>query len=228
MKEFSAWALWIFNTTYLFWGGAYFLQDLNFEFVIYVGVLMVVIGGVLFSTAYTEFPDWMLWLLSLWGILHILGGAVQIDGSVLFAYHIYPFLDLGGDFYVLKYDQVVHAYLYGVVAIMALYLLRNKLAVTGRPFLAGLFAVMASVGVSVLNEIMEFVIAATIERNGVGGYENAMLDLMFNLVGAVVATMVYVGLSQDSARKKENKNEKEITKKPRKVSKAKAAAKEVE
>jgi putative membrane protein len=138
----------------------------------------------------------MLWLLSLWGVLHVLGGAVQIDGSVLFAYHIYPLLDLGGDFYVLKYDQVVHAYLYGVVAIMALHLLRYKLAVTGRSFLVGLFAVMASVGVSVLNEIMEFIIAVTIERNGVGGYENAMLDLMFNLGGAVVATLLYVILNR--------------------------------
>jgi hypothetical protein len=33
-------------------------------------------------------------------------------------------------------------------------------------------------------------IALNLERNGVGGYDNAMLDFMFNLAGAVVAVFV--------------------------------------
>lgn len=187
MKEHSAWALWIFNATYLFWGGAYFLQDLNFEFVIYVAVIFVIMGTVLLTVSYTDFPHWLLWLLSLWGLMHVLGGAVRIDGGVLFGYEIYPFLDLGGDFYVLKYDQVVHFYLYGVVAMMAYHLLRNILAISNHPILVYLMATMASLGVSALNEIMEFLIAVTIERNGVGGYENAMLDLVFNMTGSLLA-----------------------------------------
>jgi putative membrane protein len=196
MKEHSSWALCIFNATYLFWGGAFFLQDLNLEFVIYVAVIVVIMGSVLLTVSYTDFPHWLLWLLSFWGLLHVLGGAVQIDGGVLFGYHIYPFLDLGGDFYILKYDQVVHMYLYGVVAMMAYHLLRNILAIKGHTILIFLMAVMASVGVSALNEIMEFIIAVTVERNGVGGYENAMLDLIFNLSGAVIATGLIVLFSR--------------------------------
>ncbi|MEN9920631.1 MAG: hypothetical protein RL538_524 [Candidatus Parcubacteria bacterium] len=190
MKEHSSWALWIFNATYLFWGGAYFLQDLNFEFVIYVAVIVLIIGGTLLTAHKTEFPVWQLWLLSIWGLMHVLGGAVTIDGGVLFGYRIYPFLDLGGDFYILKYDQVVHMYLYGVVAVMAHHLLHTKFSVTTRAFLLTSSAVLISVGVSALNEIMEFLIAVTIERNGVGGYENAMLDLIFNLSGAIVAVLL--------------------------------------
>jgi putative membrane protein len=53
-----------------------------------------------------------------------------------------------------------------------------------------LFAVLASVGVSALNEIMEFVISITME-NGVGGYENTMLDMCFNFVGALVGASLY-------------------------------------
>jgi putative membrane protein len=196
MKEHSSWALWIFNATYLFWGGAFFLQDLNLEFVIYVAVIVAIMGSVLLTDSYTDFPHWLLWLLSFWGLMHVLGGAVQIDGGVLFGYHIYPFLDLGGDFYILKYDQVVHIYLYGVVAMMTYHLLRNILAIKGHTTLIYLMAVMASVGVSALNEIMEFLIAVTVERNGVGGYENAMLDLIFNLSGAVIATGLMVLFSQ--------------------------------
>ncbi len=196
MKEHSSWALWIFNATYLFWGGAFFLQDLNLEFVIYIAVIIAIMGSVLLTVSYTDFPHWLLWLLSFWGLMHVLGGAVQIDGGVLFGYHIYPFLDLGGDFYILKYDQVVHMYLYGVVAMMTYHLLRNILAIKGHAVLIFLMATMASVGVSALNEIMEFLIAVTVERNGVGGYENAMLDLIFNLSGAMVATGLMVLFSR--------------------------------
>ena len=196
MKEHSSWALWIFNATYLFWGGAFFLQDLNLEFVIYIAVIIAIMGSVLLTVSYTDFPHWLLWLLSFWGLMHVLGGAVQIDGGVLFGYHIYPFLDLGGDFYILKYDQVVHMYLYGVVAMMTYHLLRNILAIKNHTKLIVLMAIMASVGVSALNEIMEFLIAVTVERNGVGGYENAMLDLIFNLSGAMTATGLMVLLSR--------------------------------
>ena len=196
MREHSSWALWIFNATYLFWGGAFFLQDLNLEFVIYIAVIIAIMGSVLLTVSYTDFPHWLLWLLSFWGLMHVLGGAVQIDGGVLFGYHIYPFLDLGGDFYILKYDQVVHMYLYGVVAMMTYHLLRNILAIKNHTKLIVLMAIMASVGVSALNEIMEFLIAVTVERNGVGGYENAMLDLIFNLSGAMTATGLMVLLSR--------------------------------
>ncbi len=176
-----------FSALYLIAGGIYFLRDLNNEFVIYVAVIVAIFAGVFATLRATQFPVWMLWLLSIWGLMHVAGGAVQIGDHVLFAHRIYPFLDLGGDFYILKYDQVVHAYLYGLVALMAHHTLRVPLKVTGHVFLVGLAAAMISLGISGLNEIMEFLIAVTLEENGVGGYENAMLDLIFNFSGAVLA-----------------------------------------
>ena len=196
-----SWALWIFNATYLFWGGAYFLQDLNFEFVIYVVVIVVIIGATLSTTAHTRFPAWQLWLLSFWGLLHILGGAVATPDGVLFAYKIYPFFNGGGDFYILKYDQVVHAYLYGTVAVMAYHVLRNVLGVATRTGWVIISAILISVGISALNEIMEFLIAVNMDKNGVGGYENSMLDLIFNLGGAVVAVTALVLLRRIRRKK---------------------------
>jgi putative membrane protein len=166
-------------------------------------VIIVIIGGTLLTASKTEFPVWQLWLLSIWGLMHVLGGAVSIDGGVLFGYRIYPLLDMGGDFYILKYDQVVHMYLYGVVAVMAYHLMRTKLAVKDHTGLLAAFAIMTSVGVSSLNEIMEFLIAVTVERNGVGGYENAMIDLMFNLGGAIVATGLLVLFSRKGEKLRE-------------------------
>ncbi|MFN3693061.1 MAG: DUF2238 domain-containing protein [Candidatus Paceibacteria bacterium] len=181
-----------FSALYLILGGIYFARDLNLEFVIYVAVIIAIFTGVFATLRLTQFPIWMLWLLSIWGLMHVAGGAVQTVDGVLFAYKIYPFLDLGGDFYILKYDQVVHTYLYGLVAMMAYYTLRAPLGIKGHTFLVALVATMISLGISGLNEIMEFLIAVTVERNGVGGYANAMLDLIFNLSGAVVGVLVMV------------------------------------
>ncbi len=180
-----------FSALYLIAGGIYFLRDFNNEFVIYVAVIVAIFAGVFATLKSTQFPVWMLWLLSFWGLMHVAGGAVQIGDHVLFAHKIYPFLDYGGDFYILKYDQVVHAYLYGLVALMAHHTLRVPLKVTGHVFLVGLAAAMISLGISGLNEIMEFLIAVTLEENGVGGYENAMLDLIFNFSGAVLGVTIY-------------------------------------
>ena len=185
------WPLILFNAVYLLAGSWYFLQTTNLEFVIYVAVIVAILGGVFSTINRTKFPRWMLWLLSFWGLLHVLGGAVRIGDAVLFAYQVYPFLDLGEDLYILKYDQLVHFYLYGLVAVMAYHLLRNVIGVTEHSKLVFFFSVLASVGVSALNEIMEFLIAVSIEQNGVGGYENAMLDFCFNLAGALVAASLY-------------------------------------
>ncbi|HEY0010339.1 MAG TPA: DUF2238 domain-containing protein [Candidatus Paceibacterota bacterium] len=180
-----------FSALYLVLGAAHFWSDLNIEFVIYVGVIVAMFALVFGTLHITRFPTYVLALLSFWGLLHILGGAVATPDGVLFAYRIYPVLDNGGDFYILKYDQLVHGYLYGVMSLVFIHLLRRTLGATGPSWLIALIAVMASMGVSAMNEIMEFLIAVNLERNGVGGYENAMLDLIFNFGGAFGAVLLY-------------------------------------
>jgi putative membrane protein len=179
-----------FTVLYLVIGGFYFLQDSNLEFVIYVGVIVAVFAVLFGTLKTTKFPTYILWLISIWGLMHILGGSVQTPDGVLFAYRIHPFLDLGGDFYILKYDQVVHGYLYGVMTLVFVHLIRVPLRAAGPVWIVFITAIMASMGVSAMNEIMEFFIAVTLERNGVGGYENAMLDLVFNCAGAIVALAI--------------------------------------
>lgn len=192
MKTLKAnWAVISFSALYLLVGSAFFIGDSNLEFVIYVGVIAAAFVLLFGTLRITQFPSYVLWLISIWGLLHILGGSVQTVDGVLFAYRIYPFLDLGGEFYILKYDQVVHAYLYGVMALVFLHVLTKTLRAVRPAWIVILIALMASMGVSAMNEIMEFLIAMTLERNGVGGYANAMLDLIFNFSGAVLALAGY-------------------------------------
>ncbi len=46
---------------------------------------------------------------------------------------------------------------------------------------------MASVGLSVLNELVEFGAVVALGKTGVGGYGNTLLDLVFNTLGAFTA-----------------------------------------
>lgn len=190
-----------FNALYLATASLYFINTTNYEFIIYVAVIVALLTGVFLSLSYTRFTGWMLWCFSFWGLLHVLGGLVQTVDGVLFAYRIYPFLDYGGDFYILKYDQVVHFYLYGVVAVMAHHILRRVFNISGHDKMVFLTAVLVSVGVSALNEIMEFFISLNMQ-NGVGGYENTMLDMCFNLAGALIATALYVNLRKSDGQKR--------------------------
>lgn len=184
----------LFTIGYLLLGSYMFLGTGNIEFVIYIAVIVIIFAGTLALHQRVQFPSWMLWLLSLWGLMHVLGGAVQIGDHVLFAHRIYPFVDLGGEFYILKYDQIVHGYLYGLVAVMAYHTIKSYFSISADGKMLALIAVLVSVGVSGLNEIMEFFISLGME-NGVGGYDNTMLDMCFNLAGALIAVWLYHFLS---------------------------------
>jgi hypothetical protein len=200
MKEYTSWALWIFNATYLFWGGAYFIQDFNPEYAIYSGIIFLVMAGVLLSVSYTDFPQWQLWLLSIWGLLHILGGALKSHGVALATYHMYPVFNGGGDFYILKYSQILHFVLYGIVAVMAYHLVQVVLDAKGNTILVAFLAILVSSGVGALNEAVEFFIALNLHKNLAYGYPNAAMNILFNLAGALVATLLLTAFTRTSKK----------------------------
>ena len=177
--------------------GSYYLKELNYEFIAYALSIVVVIA-ILYGTLHiTKFPTYLLVGVTLWGILHMMGGSVQTVDGVLYAYKIYPFFDGGGDFYVLKMDQLIHAYLYGVVGLMFYHLLRNVVGIKTHQIFIAAVAIFAAAGFSIINEIVEFWAAVNIPGNGVGGYENTVLDLIFNLSGAAVAVLTYLLIKRE-------------------------------
>lgn len=176
--------------------GSYYLRKLNYEFIAYALSIVVVIVLLYGTLHVTKFPIYILVGVTIWGILHMMGGSVMTPDGVLYAYKIYPFFDSGGDFYVLKMDQVIHAYLYGVVGLMFFHLLQNVVGIQTHRVFIGVVAALAAAGFSILNEIIEFWAAINIPGNGVGGYENTVLDLIFNLSGALVAVLIYLIISR--------------------------------
>lgn len=183
------WALVIFTALYLLAFGAYYVSIGDYEFLWYVLVVVLIAGIVVWTLPKSKFSAWVLWGLAIWGFLHMAGGGIQVGDGVLYAYRIIPLFDGGDEFFILKFDQFVHFFGFGVSALLIYELLRNRMK--GGYLGVMLFVSWAgSMGLGALNEIVEFIAVVTFPETGVGGYFNTALDLVFNALGALVGIFV--------------------------------------
>ena len=187
MIKKSEWVLILFNLLYIVAFTIYYVARQNYEFMVYIGVLVLLFAVVFAIQRRVKFPVLILWMLSVWGLLHMLGGGVHLaDGTVLYRWipiELYQGVD--SEFVLLKFDQILHFYIYFVMSFVLAHLVRNK--VRGmKPLYVGLFVALASMGLSVINELIEFGAVLFLGKTGVGGYYNTLLDLLFNTLGAVV------------------------------------------
>ena len=169
----------------------------NYEFLIYA-ITVIVLVFILFKTdRHFGFNRLALWLFNIWLILHTLGGLASFQGI---RFYDLILLDLVGDPYqILKYDQFVHFYCYVVIS-MLMWSVVQKIA---KPDANGLTVcvinVLAASSVGALNEVIEFLAVVLLGSEGVGGYTNTAIDLVANLIGAIVGT-VYMVRRQAAAR----------------------------
>lgn len=170
----------------------WFLSVGNYEFIVYIATMLALIGLVGMSLRSAEYPPPMLWALSLWGLLHMAGGGVPADGSVLYNLHLVPLVQQG-EIFILKYDQAVHAFGFGVTAWVLHHLITRHFPAVRGTATAYVYPALASMGLGALNEMIEFSAVLMVPDTNVGGYMNTALDLCFNAGGAVLA-MLLVGL----------------------------------
>jgi putative membrane protein len=185
----SEWAVLIFTLGYVTAFGVYFVAAGNSEFVWYVVTLIILMGLVGATRRQAGFTPGLLWMLSIWGLAHMSGGSIRVDGAVLYAWYFLP-LYSSGDLQLLKYDQIVHFYGFAVTAVVLWQILRHNF-----PSLEGtrtllVFPVLGSMGLGSLNELIEFAAVLSFENTNVGGYTNTALDLLFNTLGAIFAMTV--------------------------------------
>ena len=167
----------------------------NKEFIFYIVVMLVLIGAVMLVHQAGKLTAALLWALSIWGLLHMAGGLVPLpkgwpyngDQAVLYSWWIIP--------QRLKYDQIVHAYGFGVTTWVCWHCLKSAMrrgfGIQLRPTF-GLLALStaAGVGFGALNEVVEFIAVLTIPNTNVGGYENTGWDLVANLLGASATALI--------------------------------------
>lgn len=155
------------------------LRRLNFEFVMYVGVVVLVGALVVWKQRKVKFDLPTLWGLTLWGLLHMAGGNIRVGGNVLYGLQLIPV--------VLRYDQFVHAFGFGMAAVVCYHLLQPYLRQDVEQWTVFVLVILMGSGLGAVNEIIEFIAVKTFPETNVGGYENTLWDLIFNLIGGVLA-----------------------------------------
>lgn len=182
----------LFNAAYMLAAVVGAVVQGNREFIFYIVVMLVlisVIGAVHRSVRLTT-P--LLWAFSVWGLAHMAGGLCPLpsgwpyngDNEVLYSAWLIPNL--------LKYDQIVHAYGFGITTWACWHILSHALRQPDGGAVRPTFGILtlcaaAGMGFGALNEVIEFIAVLTIPNTNVGGYENTGWDLVSNLVGATIA-----------------------------------------
>jgi putative membrane protein len=179
-----------FSILYILSFTALFIARRDYEFIWYVVVLLLFAALIGFTLKKTDFPDWILGGLSIWGFLHMAGGGVIVNENVLYKFILIDlYQGVTSDFVLLKFDQFVHFYGFGITALAIHYLLRRYFPAMSI-FVRDSLAVLSSMGLSVINEIVEFLAFIAIANTGVGDIYNLQLDLIFNTIGALVMVII--------------------------------------
>ncbi|MBN1126044.1 MAG: DUF2238 domain-containing protein [Sedimentisphaerales bacterium] len=191
MKPFH-WVLGAINLALLLGFGAMYAVRLNYEFIIYVAVILFFLCLIAISLRRIEYTPAALISLTIWSAMHLAGGAVPVGAERLYDAILIP---LSTTYPVLRYDQLVHIWGFGSATLVMYCLLRPSLREQARNNLISLSIVvgMAGLGVGAFNEIVEFVITVVTPESGVGGYLNTALDLCSDLVGVTWA-ILYIHL----------------------------------
>lgn len=167
------------------------LSELNFEFILYVGVILIVAAWVLRAQRFVRFDLTILWGLTIWGFLHMAGGNLRVRGDILYNLSLLPIVP--EPYHILRFDQAVHVFGFGVATLFCHHLLRPLLTehIQRRGTLFFLVVLMG-VGIGAVNEMIEFLAVVTVPETNVGGYENTALDLVFNTIGSVLAVVLVI------------------------------------
>lgn len=176
----------------------------NPEFIFYIAVMCILTVMVILVHLKIGMSIGALWGLSIWGVAHMAGGLMPIPASwpshgesyVLYNLWLIPGL--------LKYDQLIHAFGFGIVTWICWQALTKAFANSGvgvQPTFGLLsLCVAAGMGFGAANEVVEFIATILIPGTNVGGYQNTGWDLVANLVGCVIAAvsirMVHVKLNE--------------------------------
>lgn len=180
----------IFTSLYILGAAAFYLSKGNWEFIAYVGVTIAIAFLLLSTIEESHLDGFVLWGLSIWGFLHMLGGILPVGDGILYSWRIVPIFDHGGDFYVLKMDQVIHFYGFAVAAIAVHELIASRARKGVHPAMFVFFAWAGSMGLGALNEVVEFLAYVSLDDTGVGDHYNTGLDLIFNLLGALCGAVL--------------------------------------
>lgn len=164
----------------------YFISTSNYEFILYVFVLVAFVYFVIYSNKWFEYPKVAIWGLMAWAVIHMAGGAFYIKGVRLYDIILYPLV--GEPYNILRVDQFMHFYIYLIIGILIYSIFKKYLKKENK--LTTILATFAVLGIGAFYEIIEFSTVVMFTATGVGGYYNNSLDLFFNFLGAIMGILI--------------------------------------
>lgn len=175
----------IFTIVYLIFFTVLALVRKNYEFLYYTFILVVLIIIVtLYHKKMHLTPHIIIGLAAL-GLLHVAGGNLYFNGTRL--YEIYLIKS------IFRYDHLVHSLGVFIATFVGYNVLKPYLnnKINHNTFLLALILILISMGVGAFNEVLEFGAVVFLgAAKQVGDYFNNAMDLFFNLIGAIIASMV--------------------------------------
>jgi uncharacterized membrane protein YjdF len=168
-----------FNLVYVLTFFIIFFKNKNYEFLIYSGVILIMILLMVNLQKKFNFPTILLFALTIYSILHMLGGSFIIGGERLYGLEIIPG--------ILRFDKIIHFYGISICVLGVYYIFKDKLIkLKEEKILSFLFLIFSGMGIGVFWELLEYVNFLSLPETGVGMYLNTMGDLIANTLGAIL------------------------------------------
>jgi len=159
----------------------------NYEFLYYISILSFLIFIISYYHKKMHLTTQVLLGLTILGIMHVLGGNIFISGMRLYDFWLIQ--------NIFKYDNFVHAFGTFVVTFVVYSLIQPYLTKKSfqKKFLMFIFLILITVGLGAINEIVEFFAVMFLgAAKTVGDYTNNALDLVFNLIGSIIASFIII------------------------------------
>ncbi len=182
-KSFNA--LLFFNISYLLFFGLIAVQAGKYEFFITAFFISLPVALIYYFHKTLHIAPSIIAGLSVLGLLHVAGINIAVHGVRL--YDLWFIQD------ILRYDNIIHLWGSFVLGLIIYSLLAPHLdqKIKHNLFLLALLIILLTIGVGVLNEIMElFAVVFLNAGKEIGDYMNNALDLLFNLLGAIPAGII--------------------------------------
>jgi hypothetical protein len=176
-----------FTVAYMFVFTVIAIINRNYEFLYYT---LYMTAALIFVTLFYKkmnLSKTVLFGLTVLGAIHIFGGNINIFGTRLYDLWLIPA--------IFKYDNLVHAFGYFVITFAIYDMISPHFdgKIKQNKIIFSIILVLIASGIGACAEIAE--LGAVVFFNAaekVGDYMNNALDLVFNLLGAIIACVVIV------------------------------------
>jgi len=149
------------------------------EFFFYATVIYAVILFFWIKLRHLKIPMYILILFEIMILLHFAAAFVEVNGHRLYDFRIFD----------VRFDKFVHFINALIGTIITFYFFqKNQCKITSFIMMMTIFSLL---GIGAIIEIAEYIVTLTVEHNGVGAYNNNMLDLVANLFGSVTAALLF-------------------------------------